>query len=77
MPGINCSILGCGSSRRMKGIGIFQIPAENVHKEWRERWLSEITKSRVVDADFRRQISKNKVHTCEKHFHETDIEICK
>ena len=59
MPGINCSVLGCGC---------FQIPAENVHKELRKRWLSDITKSRVVDVDFRRQVPKNKVHTYEKHF---------
>ena len=41
--GINCSALGCGSGRRMKGIGIFQIPDPKVHKDWRKRWLSEIT----------------------------------
>ena len=26
MPGVNCSVLGCGSCRRSKGIGIFKLP---------------------------------------------------
>ena len=77
MPGVNCSVFGCGSSRRTKGLGIFQIPAEHVDKEWRVRWLNELTKTRTVDQDFRRQISENNVHTCEKHFRDEDIEICK
>ena len=77
MPGVNCSVNGCGSNRRMKGIGIFQIPAENTNKEWREKWLNELLKVRELDADFRRQIAENNVHTCEKHFDKNDIEICK
>ena len=43
MHGINCSVLGCGSGKRMKGIGIFQITAANVHEERRKSWSSEIT----------------------------------
>ena len=27
MPGVNCAIVGCGTSRRTKGIGIFKLPA--------------------------------------------------
>ena len=77
MPGVNCCVVNCGSSRRIKGLGIFQVPAEHVDKEWRQRWLSELTRTRTVDADFRRQISKNNVHTCEKHFRNEDIETCK
>ena len=26
MPGVNCSVLDCGSCRRSKGIGIFKLP---------------------------------------------------
>ena len=26
MPGVHCSVLGCGSCRRSKGIGIFELP---------------------------------------------------
>ena len=75
MPGANCSVLGCGSNRRMKGMGIFQVPIKI--EEWRKRWLDEITKTRVVDADFKRQISEHRVHACERHFYDYEIEICK
>jgi len=27
MPGDNCAVFGCGSSRRTKGIGIWKLPA--------------------------------------------------
>ena len=37
MPGENCAILGCGSRRRTKGIGIWKRPApkDEAHKKWR------------------------------------------
>ena len=40
-------------------------------------WLSEITKTRVIDHDFRRLIANDRLFTCEKHFDLKDIEICK
>ena len=40
-------------------------------------WLNELTKYRVADKDFQRQIENDKVFTCEKHFHESDIETYK
>ena len=43
----------------------------------REEWLSELTKTRVLDAEFRKLIDNDKVYTCEKHFDPNDIEICK
>ena len=45
MPGENCCIVGCGSSRRTKSLGIFKLPAESVNPEWRkksrkqEKWI--------------------------------------
>lgn len=77
MPGENCCIVGCGTSRRTKGIGIFKLPSLAVEKEWREKWLQQITKSRVLDKNLKEQIGKDKVYTCEKHFRTEDIEICK
>ena len=46
MPGVNCPIVGCGTSRRTKGIGIFKLPAtkNDKYKKWREGRVSEITK---------------------------------
>ena len=76
MPGENCSVVGCGSSRRTKCIGIFKLPSKILHKEWREKWLNEITKCRVLDKSFKIQIENDRVYTCEKHFSPDDIEIC-
>ena len=52
----DCCIVGRSSSRRIKGIGIFKLPAEKVNKGWREAWLNEITKTRVVDKIFKEQL---------------------
>ena len=79
MPGVNCSVLGCASCRRSKGIGIFKLPVakDEAHRKWRNDWLEEVTKTREIDQDFREQIKNDKVHVCEKHFKPEDIEICK
>ena len=79
MPGVNCSVLGCGSCRRTKGLGIFKLPVakDDAHRKWRNEWLGELTKAREIDQDFREQIKNDKVHTCEKHFKPKDIETCK
>ena len=54
MPGDNCSVFGCGSCRRTKGIGIWKLPsARNAeYKKWREEWLSAITKTRVSSINY-------------------------
>ena len=79
MPGDNCSVFGCGTSRRTKGVGIWKLTnTKDVdHKKWRQDWLREITKTREVDCDFKRQEENDNVFTCEKHFHPEDIETCK
>ena len=79
MPGVNCAVVDCGTSRRTKGIGIFKLPAakNDEYKKWREEWPSEITKTRVIDKAFREKILNDTVYTCEKHFKAEDIELCK
>ena len=79
MPGRNCAVFGCGSCRRTKGIGIWKLPlaVDEKHREWREAWLGELKKTRVIDYDFRDQIRNDRVYTCEKHFAPEDVEICK
>ena len=79
MPGDNCAVMGCGTSRRTKGIGIFKLPApkNEEYKVWRSQWLNDLTKTRVIDKNFRAQIDNDRVFTCEKHFKEEDIETCK
>ena len=70
MPGANCSIYGCGTSRKHVGVGIFRIPAETdeLSKKTRKAWISIITKDRVVDDSLRRQIESGNLYVCEKHF---------
>ena len=79
MPGVNCSVLGCGSCRRSKGIGIFKLPVakDEVQQKWHDDWLGEVTKAHEIYQDFREQIENDRVHSCEKHFKPEDIEICK
>ena len=36
--------------------------------EWRQAWLGELKKTRVIDSDFRDQIRNDRVYTCGKHF---------
>ena len=47
------------------------------HKQWREDGLGEITKTREVDRDFKREVENDNVFTCEKHVHPEDTETCK
>ena len=77
MPGGNCCVVGCGTSRRTKGIGIFKLPSIKTNHEWRKLWLNEVTKSRVIDKNFKEQLERDRVYTCEKHFKPEDIETCK
>ena len=79
MPGDNCSVFGCGTSRRTKALGIWKLPSpkDESHRKWRDAWLSEITKTRIVDTAFRKKIKNDNVYTCEKHFHPQDVETCK
>ena len=53
MPGDNCCIVGCGSCRRHKGIGIFKVPTEAADKEWRDKWLGEIKKLEQLIKSFK------------------------
>lgn len=55
MPGKNCSVFGCGSCRRTKGIGIWKLPAakSDSYKKWRSDWLSVNTKAKVMNKSFK------------------------
>ena len=48
MPGDNCSIKICGTTRKTKDFGIFQLPytnpADPAHQSWRSECLNSITK---------------------------------
>ena len=74
MPGENCCVVGCGTNRRHKGVGIFKLPSE---ENWRTKFLNEITKSRDLDKHFKGLIEKDAVFTCERHFKVEEIVECK
>ena len=46
MPGENCSVINCNTCRnaKNKGVGIFKLPSARFYKEWRAKWLNELTK---------------------------------
>ena len=77
MPGANCSIFGCGTSRKHAGVGIFRITQgqDEKSKETRQAWIDIITKDRVVDTDLRRQIDNNSLYVCENHFKKEEVEL--
>ena len=79
MPGANCSIFGCSTSRREKGVSLFKLPVAKdlFSTKWREELVSIITRDRVLDADLRRQIREDKLHICENHFELDKLYICK
>ena len=79
MPGDNCAFNQCGTNRRTKGIGLFKLPTpkDEESKKWRRDVLNILTKYRVQDKDFKRQLASDCLHLCEKHFFPEEIRICK
>ena len=76
MPGENCAIIGCGICRNQKDYGLFKIPPPS-KPEWRQRYLDQILKGRVMDAKFQAKIDSGRVWVCEKHYEPDDIYRCK
>lgn len=70
MPGENCAIFGCSTSRRHKDISIFKVPLPNsdFNKTWGEKLINIITKDRVIDKQLRKRIDTFKLYICERHF---------
>ena len=58
MPGVNCSVLGCGSCRRSKRLEIFKLPAAKgeAHRKQCNVWLGEVTKAREIDQKNRQSV---------------------
>ena len=81
MPGANCCIVDCFSSRRHKDLGIFKIPGPSQKDQSKEKWRKEllgiIKRGREVDKIFKEQIENGKVYICERHFKPEEIKICK
>ena len=79
MPGANCSISGCGTNQRHKGLSLFKIPRKDAtkHAEWRSQLLGKTLRDREMDAGLKKQIEMGSLHVCEKHFTDDCIETCK
>ena len=64
-----------------KRISIFKTPKAKSgvpeHMKWRENLINIITRDRVIDSNFKRQINEDRLHICEKHFKKDEIEHCK
>lgn len=79
MPGDNCSIFGCSTSRKEKGVSIWKIPApkDEATAEWRKKLIGIVLRDRVLDENLQRQLDNDRLHICEKHFTDDQLYICK
>ena len=70
IPGENCAIFGCSTSRRNKGISIFKVPLPNneFNKKWNRDLINIITKDRQVDEPLKKRIASCNLYICERHF---------
>ena len=70
MPGENCAIVGCSTSRRHKGISIFKVPLpkNEFSKKWNRDLINIITKDRQVDEPIKKRIASCNLYICERQF---------
>ena len=79
MPGDNCAIPGCSTSRATLGVALLGIPKNNDEHNvnWRKNVVDMITKIRVVDASLKRQTERKSLHLYEKHYPKEKLIRCK
>lgn len=79
MPGANCSILGCSTSRRKVGVAIFRVTAgkDEYNTNWRNKVIDIVTKYREIDKPLRDRIEKKNIYICERHYEDKFILISK
>ena len=74
MPGENCAIFGCLTSRRNVGMTFSEVPKESddFKKKWdSEMFINVITKDRFRDSKLQDKINDKehkKMWICERHF---------
>ena len=78
MPGSNCVIVNCGTSRYQKEISLVKLPTlkDVFPKKWQRDMLNIITRDHETDANLNQQSEKDTVHICEKHFSEEQVRTC-
>ena len=79
MPGDNCAVPGCSTSRATPGVALLGMPKKDdeYNVNWRTNIVDMISKIRVVDASLKRQIERKSLHFCEKHYSEEKLIRCK
>ena len=68
MPGGNCAIYGCSSSRTTPGVSLFNVPSRKEDPymiNCRNKIVDIITRDRVIDSSLRSQIQNCQLHVCE------------
>ena len=72
MPGENCAIFGCSTSRRHKCISIFKVssPTNDANKKWSNELINVIIRDRLIDDSLKKRIDSFNVYICELHFTE-------
>ena len=75
MPGDNCTIPGCCTSRATLGVALLGMPKndDEYNVNQRKNIDDMITKIRVVDASLKRQFERKSLHFCEKHYPEEKL----
>ena len=75
MPGANCAIFGCSTSRKSTGVSIFRVPRseDEYSRNWRDKLIQIITRDRQVDKGLQRQIEQKNLFICERHFKQEQI----
>ena len=80
MPGENCSIYGCSTSRykKYKGIPIIKVPggSDEFETEWRNDIVAVVLQTRELDKSLRDQIRNKRIYVCGRHFKENEIIQC-
>ena len=79
MPGDNCAIPGCSTSRATPGVALLGMPKndDEYNVNWRKNIVDMITKIRVVVASLNGEIERKSLYFCEKHCPEEKLIRCK
>ncbi len=76
MPGANCALFGCSTSRK-SDLSLFKLPSPargdreetaTLKNNARTEWLRVILRTREMTPDLKQRIDKNEIYLCERHF---------
>ena len=75
MPGDNCAIPGCSTSRATLGVALLSMLKndDKYNVNWRKNIDDMITNIPVVDASLKRHIESKSLHFCEEHYPEEKL----